>query len=169
MFTVRWPSGKAWVCKTHIRGFDSRPHLFYFPFYPAPAYGAFCLSAQNLNGTSLPYFWAKCLSQPVHPLFISSAKLFPTLLYDLLRTSWRLAGRQPFVNCTCTSLYSIKFFLLTPRKKGLFPLKIAPIFYPNKYKNRALYRARFRLSFQEVTPLLVELPAKWRPYSYPAV
>ncbi len=28
MFLVRWPSGKASVCKTDIRGFDSRPHLF---------------------------------------------------------------------------------------------------------------------------------------------
>ena len=25
---VRWPSGKARVCKTLIRGFDSHPHLF---------------------------------------------------------------------------------------------------------------------------------------------
>ncbi len=28
---VRWPSGKASVCKTDIRGFDSRPHLFFLP------------------------------------------------------------------------------------------------------------------------------------------
>ncbi len=26
---MRWPSGKASVCKTDIRGFDSRPHLFF--------------------------------------------------------------------------------------------------------------------------------------------
>ena len=26
---VRWPSGKARVCKTLIRGFDSHPHLFF--------------------------------------------------------------------------------------------------------------------------------------------
>ena len=29
---VRWPSGKASVCKTDIRGFDSRPHLFFYLF-----------------------------------------------------------------------------------------------------------------------------------------
>ena len=27
---VRWPSGKARVCKTLIRGFDSHPHLSSF-------------------------------------------------------------------------------------------------------------------------------------------
>ena len=26
---VRWPSGKARVCKTLIRGFDSHPHLIF--------------------------------------------------------------------------------------------------------------------------------------------
>ncbi len=30
MFMVRWPSGKASVCKTDIRGFDSRPHLIFW-------------------------------------------------------------------------------------------------------------------------------------------
>ena len=29
MYMVRWPSGKARVCKTLIRGFDSHPHLFF--------------------------------------------------------------------------------------------------------------------------------------------
>ena len=28
---VRWPSGKARVCKTLIRGFDSHPHLIFLP------------------------------------------------------------------------------------------------------------------------------------------
>lgn len=37
---VRWPSGKASVCKTDIRGFDSRPHLIFLK--QKPPLGGFC-------------------------------------------------------------------------------------------------------------------------------
>ena len=52
---VRWPSGKASVCKTDIRGFDSRPHLIFLK--QKPPLGGFCFEkigrGSNTNGLVL--------------------------------------------------------------------------------------------------------------------
>lgn len=50
---MRWPSGKASVCKTDIRGFDSRPHLFYENKPPQGGFYFIPKSSQKSYNTSM--------------------------------------------------------------------------------------------------------------------
>ena len=63
VLTVRWPSGKARVCKTLIRGFDSHPHLFFLPkkaYFVVARLGTYlCAIVRASRQYTVPFHFAK--------------------------------------------------------------------------------------------------------------
>ena len=74
---VRWPSGKARVCKTLIRGFDSHPHLI---FLPKKAYFVVALSVGYLRANAR-----------VSPVFLPRSRL-ELSLFSLKKSRNRAAS-----------------------------------------------------------------------------